>query len=178
MWVGGLTTAADPWSASKTSAPGQFISKGELVSKPRSSRVRPIGVMSLVALAICAFVVAAAARAGNTLTVCASGCGYTSIQAAVDAASSGDTISISAGTYNVPGHLKVTKGLTIQGAGKDATTIDTSQACSSGCTLLQSYGFYISGATSAVTLEGFRLIGPTQTNGYGLKLDGDRSGVT
>ena len=35
----------------------------------------------------------------GTLTVCASGCGYTSIQTAINAASAGDTISVSAGTY-------------------------------------------------------------------------------
>lgn len=54
-----------------------------------------------------------------TITVCPSGCDYTSIQAAVNAASSGDTISIGAGTYDE--QVIVNKGLTLVGAG--ATTI-------------------------------------------------------
>ena len=36
---------------------------------------------------------------GNTLTVCASGCDYTTIQAAIDAATDGDIIKIGEGTY-------------------------------------------------------------------------------
>ncbi len=43
-------------------------------------------------------------QAGETLTVCASGCDYTTISAAVDAASDDendpDTISVQAGTYD------------------------------------------------------------------------------
>ncbi len=36
---------------------------------------------------------------GNTITVCTSGCDYTTIQAAIDAATAGDTIKIAEGTY-------------------------------------------------------------------------------
>jgi len=56
-----------------------------------------------------------------TLTVCPSGCAYSQIQPAVDAASSGDTISIGAGTYY--GAIDVTKNVTLAGAGAGSTTI-------------------------------------------------------
>jgi uncharacterized repeat protein (TIGR01451 family) len=41
-------------------------------------------------------------RTGTTLTVCASGCSFTSIQAAIDAACPGDTIEVESGTYSGP----------------------------------------------------------------------------
>ncbi len=41
-------------------------------------------------------------RTGTILTVCASGCSFTSIQAAIDAACPGDTIEVESGTYSGP----------------------------------------------------------------------------
>ena len=65
-----------------------------------------------------------------TLTVCPSGpptCQYSSIQAAINAASNGDTIQIAAGTYTgsltIPG---TTSPLTLVGAGSSQTTIQGS----------------------------------------------------
>jgi hypothetical protein len=51
----------------------------------------------LVSLALCVLGVSAAPVRGATLTVCASGCAYTSPQAAVDAAHYGDTVFLRAG---------------------------------------------------------------------------------
>jgi hypothetical protein len=56
-----------------------------------------------------------------TRTVCASGCDYTTIQAAINAADPGDTISISAGSYS--GNVIISKALTLQGAGASLTVI-------------------------------------------------------
>ncbi len=69
-------------------------------------------------------VVAASAfgAAGDQLTVCASGCQYTTIAAAVDAATDGDKIAIRAGRY--AGDVTVDEDVTIVGAGAGVTVID------------------------------------------------------
>src|SRR5882724_3095627 len=62
-------------------------------------------------------------QAATTWTVCASGCDYSSIKAAIAAPTTvdGDTLAIAAGTYTEPG-ITVTKSLTLQGEAA-ATTI-------------------------------------------------------
>lgn len=56
------------------------------------------------------------------LTVCASGCEYTQIQPALDAAAAGATISVGPGTYNGAG-LSITKNVSLTGTGMTATSI-------------------------------------------------------
>ena len=81
-------------------------------------------VAALVALA------GAAQASAATLTVCQSGppaCGYSGIQAAVNAANSGDTIKVAAGTYSgfsVPGTNPNTTSVTLTGAVAGNTVID------------------------------------------------------
>ena len=58
--------------------------------------------------------------------VCASGCRHTSIQAAVDAASPGDTIRLCSGTYRESATIIVNKNLTFVGTGdgEGGTVVD------------------------------------------------------
>jgi len=60
-------------------------------------------------------------QAATTLTVGGGG-GYSTIQAAVTAASTGDTISVAGGTYTEQVTLTAGKNLTIVGAGRDVVT--------------------------------------------------------
>ena len=60
----------------------------------------------------------------QTITVCASGCDYDTIQGAIDAAPEGAVVSIGNGTYHES--LRVEKGLTLDGASRTGTRIDVS----------------------------------------------------
>lgn len=54
--------------------------------------------------------------------VCASGCTYSTVQAAIDGASTGATVAICAGTFAE--NLRINKNLTLAGAGRNATILD------------------------------------------------------
>jgi len=81
-----------------------------------------MGMLTIAMLLIVGMLFAAPAAQAATITVCASGCDHTTIQAAINAASSGDTISVSAGTY--PESVTVNKSVTIVGASPTTTIID------------------------------------------------------
>jgi parallel beta-helix repeat protein len=66
------------------------------------------------------------AQAGKPITVCASGCDFAKIQAAIDAASAGATIQVQTGSYKENLSLKNKQGLTLQGAGINWVTLDGS----------------------------------------------------
>jgi len=63
------------------------------------------------------------AAAATTRTVCASGCDYTTIQSAINAASAGDTIQVFAGTYAE--QVVISKNITVTGAGEEVTIIQS-----------------------------------------------------
>jgi PGF-pre-PGF domain-containing protein len=76
---------------------------------------------------------------------------YGELQMGVDAAESGDTVTLAAGTYEIPDGERLsigTDGLTLSGAGQGETVIDAGAQ----------WGFYVSD-TRNVTLEGFTVEG-------------------
>lgn len=87
------------------------------------------------------------AISAETYTVCDSGCDYTTIQAAVTAASSYDTIEVQAGTYSENVDI-ATAGLTIKGAGRDVVNVLSSDTV-----------FIVS--ASYVNITGMNITGPT-----------------
>lgn len=78
----------------------------------------------VVAAGLWALALAGSAAAAATHTVCASGCDFTTIQAAIDDAGTadGDTIAVGPGTYTE--NVNVTKELTITGAGAGLTVVE------------------------------------------------------
>jgi len=93
-----------------------------------------------------------------TLDVCPSGCAYNSIQAAINAAADGDTISVGPGTYNEP--LLINKPLTVKSTDGAATTIISKDVI-----------YVVIIRSSNVTFDGFTVMSPG-FNGAGADLGG------
>src|SRR4030042_6564921 len=70
-------------------------------------------VLGLLLVCVIFLVVGAGSAEANTLTVCASGCDYSHIQAAVDAGNPGDNMLILTGVYSE--NITIPISLTIQG---------------------------------------------------------------
>lgn len=133
---------------------------------------RTIGTATAVGLAFLGLVVPSARAA--ELTVCATGCDYTAIQPAIDAASAGDTITVGPGTY--AGNLVLSKRVTIQGAGSTAddtvsTVITPTDADLTGNAPTGNVVVYITGtgggASDRVVLRDLRVTGATGTGNQG-----------
>ena len=80
------------------------------------------------------FIVSSIQLYSATLTVCSSGCDYSTIAAAITAAASGDIIDIQVGTYTEAA-LTISKDLTIHGQGPSSTIVQaaaTRDAASDG----------------------------------------------
>src|SRR3990170_243842 len=95
-----------------------------------------------IGITILGLLLAGSANAA-TLMVCQSGCVYSSIQAAVNPSSSGDTILVQSGTYYE--NVNVTKQLTLRGIGMPVV-----DAGGSGSTITLS--------ADGIILEGFTVI--------------------
>lgn len=94
---------------------------------------------------------------------------YPTIQAAVNAASDGDTIDVAAGTYDLGSTLNITKSVTIRGADRYSVLLDASG--------VSGYGIHVH--ADGVILSGFTLKGPAAlvAVSYGIKVEGS-NGLT
>ena len=86
-----------------------------------------------------------------TWDVCPSGCTYDTIQAAIDDAADGDTITVAAGSYNE--NVTVNKQLTIVGAGAESVTVDALDS-KFPCFHITANGVSLSGFTVTGALDG------------------------
>ncbi len=105
-------------------------------------------------------------QAAATHTVCSSGCDFTTIQAAIDAASSGDTINVSSGTYSEAVTVNQS-ALKLIGEGSGSTTI-------SGHTFTISASGTSAADNDRLVIQGVTITGAT---GHGIVL-GSVSHVT
>ena len=109
-------------------------------------------------------------------TSCASpgfvGATSTAIQAAINAASSGDSVHVCAGTYSISSRLDVAKSLTIRGDGASVTTLDglgTTQIM-----IIQDNNLAVnSGSEITVNVEGLGFV-----NGYAAAIGGNLGDCT
>ena len=85
----------------RNTAPGMLLSR--------------VCMLTMVLMFAAAIVCGTAGAA--TITVCSSGCDYTTIQAAVNAASAGDTIIVGDGTYIDSGDVQLLMGHVFDQAG-------------------------------------------------------------
>jgi ferredoxin len=119
------------------------------------------------------------AKSCNGGDVCANGCPFSTVQAAIEAAAAGDTITLCAGSFT--GNLTINKDLTLVGAGEDVTTLQgdgagTVVTINGGIVKLQDlritggagadYGGGIYNA-GTLTLTGCTVSGNNTDNGYG-----------
>ncbi len=95
---------------------------------------------------------------GTTRTVCSSGCDYTSIQTAVNAANSGDTIEVQAGTYTE--NVDITKSVNLIGAGASVTTVNAASS--------SDHVFEVT--ADSVNISGFTVTGATGVAKAGIHL--------
>jgi parallel beta-helix repeat protein len=70
------------------------------MSRTKSALRKPLVVVGVLALVMPLLLVWAAPVSAATITVCASGCDYTTIQAAVNAANGGEVVHVYPGTYD------------------------------------------------------------------------------
>lgn len=113
--------------------------------------MRSLASAALLAMATSALVALPASAAGNTLTVCASGCDFTTLSAAVSAATAGDTIEMGPGVYTAG--ASVTKALVIEGAGSGADPLTSTIIQGSG----SGTGLTLSTSTGVIQVRGVRV---------------------
>jgi hypothetical protein len=83
-------------------------------------------ILSCIGIFLFSILSVQAATIATTYTVCASGCDFSNIQDAIDAAAPGDTISLAGETFTES--FTVDKSLNVEGAGSENTIIQAASA--------------------------------------------------
>ena len=138
-------------------------------------------------LLICMASIVCGTASADTITVCSSGCNYTTIQAAVNAASSGDTVYVYNGSYTENIDIS-TASLTLEGEGRDDVTVTAASAYDPVFKVTADYvnisGFHVTGATTYLEAGIYLFIGTdhcnifdnsASDNYYGIRLYGSSS---
>jgi parallel beta-helix repeat protein len=117
-------------------------------------------------LAMLAFITVGCASA-TTYTVCHSGCDYSNIQAAINAAESGDTLEVHSGTYYE--NVDVTKQLILKGVdtGSGKPVIDAG-----------GIGSAITLSADEITLEGFTITNSGSRFEAGIKVTSNNNAIS
>ncbi|NOY73794.1 MAG: DUF1566 domain-containing protein [Gammaproteobacteria bacterium] len=109
--------------------------------------------------------IAATFSAQADVTVCASGCDYTSIQAGINAVQNNQTVKVKAGTYYEA--VTIDKAITLKGVnGRDKTFINASQSNSPVLIIGQD-----------TTLTGFTIEGGSGINGGGIVVNSGNANI-
>jgi hypothetical protein len=98
-----------------------------------------------------------------SVSVCQTGCDYSTVQAAIAGAQAGDIITLADGTYALTSTLTIDKSLTLEGASEAGTIIDATGVTS---------GYGVHTNVDNVTIENLTINGPANSSGYGLKIEG------
>lgn len=135
----------------------------------KSESMRRVGIFAIVFLSFLFVLTSSASATG--ITVCSSGCDYATIQNAVGNASSGDTISVSAGSYTE--NLIIDKTLVLHGAGSDSVTLTGQEKIRANNVSLD--GFTVVGTVivddSISPISGGMIFNNTMTgNSYGIRV--------
>ena len=108
-----------------------YLSVTLMPSKTQPERIKMNRIALSTTLALSFSITSATHAGGDVITVCPSGCDHTTIVDAIAAATDGDIIQVSAGTYGGPNNLSG-KEITIQGTlnadGSKATTVASSNS--------------------------------------------------
>ena len=123
---------------------------------PRSKSISHFLILfALLASLVGSALMATPAHAASW-TVCASGCNYSTIGAAVAAVSTNDTINVEAGTYHEH-DIEIPINLSIVGAGSGSVTVDAGQL---------GRVFYVDGSVTA-SISGMTITNGKVTDDYG-----------
>lgn len=109
-----------------------------------------------------------AALAGSTATihtVCASGCDFSSIQAAIDVAAPGDTLDLAGETFTEP--FTVTKNLTVEGAGYEDTVLQAAAAPGIATSRVITIAENVTATITGVTIRYGSISGSSYPESYG-----------